>query len=128
MRGLSLLEIILSFCIVALMIIAVLSLYPAATATVRLSGQKLQADALATSLIEEYSAAPFASLVPGPGPALTPVEARGAILVPSVEFERVNDPEVPLDLLRRIRVTVTWTERGMTREHVREVIRANVRR
>ncbi len=124
-RGLSLLETVLSFCIVAMMVVMIFSLYPAAMATVRLSGEKLQADALADSLMEQYLAAPFDSLTGSP--ALAPVPGRGTVFQPSVVFQNLSDPAAP-DLLRKITVTVTWTERGLSRSRVREVIRTNVRR
>lgn len=122
------LETILSFCIVALMVVVIFSLYPAAMSTVRVSGQKLQADALCDSLLEQYLAAPFDSLSPGAPTALTDVDGRGTVFHPSVQFEEVADPEVNPGLLRRIRVTVSWTERGFTRTRTREVVRTNVKR
>lgn len=127
-RGLSLLETVLSFCIVALMVVMIFSLYPAAMSTVRLSGQKLQADALADSLLEQYQAAPFDSLAPGSEPSLPPVDGQGTRFQPVVQFEEVSDPEVDAGLLRRIRVSVSWTEHGMTRARIREVVRARVQR
>lgn len=125
-RGASLAEAILCFAILTLVIILIFNLYPTSVAAVRVSGQKLQATALADSILDEQMEKPFPSLVPGAPVNLPPVAARGAELQPSLQIFKPVEPGVDPTLLIGIRVRVVWTDHGVRREILREAIRCDM--
>jgi hypothetical protein len=119
-------EAILCFAILTLVIILIFNLYPTSVASVRVSGQRLQATALADSILDEQMERPFGQLVPAAPVTLPPVAARGAELQPSLEIYPVTEPGVDPKLLVGIRVRVVWTDHGVRREILREAIRCDL--
>ncbi len=120
-------EAILCFAILTLVIILIFNLYPTSVASVRVSGQRLQAISLADTLIDRQLERPFKQLVPAAPVALPVEKARGAELRPTLEIYAVNEPGVTPGLLVGIRVRVQWTDHGVTREIVRERVRCDIR-
>lgn len=127
-RGISLAELILSFFLLLLTVLLIFQLYPTAVSSVRISGQRSQANALAASVLAEYLDRPFSQLTLGLAPPRAAVPGRGTSFQPSVEILPVNQPGVRPERIRAIRVTVTWTDRGTERRVVREQWRTDVRR
>ncbi|MCE7874383.1 hypothetical protein DYH09_28985 [bacterium CPR1] len=126
-RGASLAEAILCFAILTLVVLLIFNLYPTSVAAVRVSGQRLQANALADSILEEQLTRPFSQLVPGPTQALPAVPGRGATFQPSVQFFAVNRAGIDPGLLVGVRVRVVWTDHQVQREILREAVRCDVR-
>lgn len=127
-RGATLLETLLSLFLLLLVLLLVFNLYPAAMSSTRLSGQRLQADALADSLLEEQCAVPFGQLVVGPPRSLDPVPGRGTVFHPTLEVFQVNEPGTDPDRIRGLRVMVEWNEDGVRRRLLRQTWRTDVRR
>lgn len=126
-RGLSLTEMVISLFLMLLLIIFIFELYPMAMSSVRASGQRLQANALADSILADYLARPFETLAPGPQPAMAPVPGRGTTFQPAVTIGEVTETGVDPDEMRSIVVRVRWQDR-VAREVVRTQWRTNVRR
>lgn len=122
-RGVSLLEIIFSLFLLGLIIVMVANLYPSTLGSVRYSGQRLEANALASSLIEKEMARPFTQLVAGPPQTLPVVPGKGAVYTPTVEIFAVNEPGVKPGLLIGIRARVDWVDHSIPHSIVREVTR-----
>lgn len=122
-RGLSLLETIVSGFILSLIVIFMVSLFPSSMIAIQKSESKLEADALASTLIEEVRYQPFDSMAALPPGA---VKRGKTNLTYSTEVEEIpgSDPRY----LKVVRVTVDWEERGEPRQLVREVWVHAVRR
>lgn len=128
-RGVTLAESVLAIFLLALTVVLVLNLYTRSMATLRVSAQKIQADALAQSILEDYMAVRFADLKVAPPLALAKVPGKGTEFEPVVEILDMTTPTgVDTTMIKRIKVTVRWKDRGMERVLVRELARANVRR
>ena len=65
-RGFTLVETIFSTLFISLTVLAIINLFPGAYLSVQKSRTLLQADMLATSILEELRAKPFAELTSGP--------------------------------------------------------------
>jgi len=105
-RGFTLLETLVSLVMVSMLVMVVYNLLPLAFVATRQAGRETQADALATSLLEEYRAKPFSHLVPG---TLRPdaVTVGGTTYLPVI---RVSQPTGPgAGRLRHLEVEVSWT-------------------
>lgn len=127
-RGVTLPELILSFFLLLLTVLLIFQLYPMAISSVRLSGQRSQAEALADSVLADWLTRPFSDLVLGPPVAMPEAPGRGTVFHPFVTIQAVNQPGVDPDGIRSIRVQIRWTEKGVEREVVREQWRTNVQR
>ncbi len=128
MRGLSLSEIVLSTFVLLLVVLVVFQLYPSAVASVRVSGQRMQAEALAESILSQAMEKPFHQLAVGPAAPLPTVQGRGTVFEPSLQVLAVTEPGIDPDRMRALRVRVSWRDRGMAREVVREQWRTDVQR
>ncbi len=116
-------ELILSFFLLGLVVVLIFNLYPTSVASVRYSGQRLQANALAESLLQQQLAIPFSQLVPGPPRALPAVDGQGTRFQPTLEIFPADRPATKPGLLLGLRVRVTWVDRQVPHEVVREVTR-----
>jgi len=122
-RGISLAELILCFFLLGLVVVLIFNLYPTSVASVRYSGQRLQANALAESLLQQQLARPFSQLVPGPPQALPGVDGQGTRFQPTLEIFPADRPATKPGLLMGLRVRVSWVDRQVPHEVVREVTR-----
>ncbi|MEW6277586.1 MAG: hypothetical protein AB1758_03105 [Candidatus Eremiobacterota bacterium] len=131
MRGrsaMTLAEALLGMFLMLLVVVLVFELYPMALSSVRASGQRIQAEALADSILARWMDRPFDQLVPGPATPLPDTPGRGTVFSSSVEVLLVNDPRVNPDRIRSIRVTVAWEDRGVRRQVARQRWRTHVQR
>lgn len=117
-RGLSLAEVVFSGLLALLLCLAVMSAFPASVWAVNQSENLLQADQLAQSALDAAQARPFAELEPGEE-ELAPVTARGQTFEAKLEIFEV--PPHRAELLKGLRVTVTWLERNRPRQVVHEL-------
>lgn len=128
-RGVTLAESVLAIFLLALTVVLVFNLYTRSMATLRVSAQKLQADAIAQSILEDQMARKFVELEVN-GPTVLPLlDGKGTRFEPTVEiFNMTEPPGVDTTLIKRIKVTVRWKDR--TREYtlIREMARVNVKR
>lgn len=127
-RGVTLAESILAVFLLSLIVLLIFNLYPTAMVSLRGSGQNLQANDVADSVMDEYQEKRFTSLVAGPPTVLPKRPGRGTEFTPTVEIFEVNRPNVDKDRIKGIRVTVTWVDHGQTKKLVRETLRTNVLR
>jgi hypothetical protein len=128
-HAVSIAESVLAVFLLSLTVVLIFNLFPRSMATLRVSGQKLQADAVADSVLEEYMVVSFKDLRPGPPQVLPKVPGRGTEFEPSVEiFDMTGPVGVDPTMIKRIKVTVRWKDRNMDHVLVREMARTNVRR
>lgn len=125
MRGLTLIEVIVSILILSLVLIFVLNLFPSAMAAARQGEQLVCADNIASSLLDDYASRPFSQLVVGID-YLEEQKFDNIAYRPRVETLEIpgTDPEN----LKAIRALVEWEFRGQTRVSRHELWVANVRR
>lgn len=103
-RGFTLLETIMATMLLAGCMLLLFNLYPASALAVRRSQDRMQADAVAQSLLAELRAQPFSALTLGQT-AEPDVTVGSTVYHRSVEvFGPGDDPT----LLKGIRVTVEW--------------------
>ncbi|MEW6280342.1 MAG: hypothetical protein AB1758_17060 [Candidatus Eremiobacterota bacterium] len=124
----SLLETLLGFFLVTLLVVLILNLLPMAMASTRLAGQRVEADAVADSILDVYTDLPYSRLTPGETGRLPDRPGRGTVFQPRVEIFEVKDSLSEPGLLLGIRVHVDWTDHGVRRTRTREVWRSRVRR
>ena len=127
-RGVTLTEVVLAFFLLLLVVVLVLQLYPMAMSSIRVSGQRAQAFALADSIMSDYLKKPFSALSVAPPKTLDRVSGRGTTFEPTVEVFAVSEPGVDTATLRGLRVRVSWTDSNVHREIVREQWKSNVER
>lgn len=128
-QAVSIAESVLAVFLLSLTVVLIFNLFPRSMATLRVSGQKLQADAVADSVLEEYMVVSFKDLNPGPPVVLPKVPGRGTEFEPTVEiFDMTGPVGVDPTMIKRIKVTVRWKDRNMDHVLVREMARTNVRR
>lgn len=114
-RALSLLETVVSGFILTLLVIFVVSLFPGSLIAIQSSESRIQADSLASNLLEEMRHRPFDKIVALPAGQ----ESRErSVLNYTTEVGPVPGSN-PL-FLKKLRVVVTWTERNKERRLVRE--------
>ncbi len=118
MRGMSLAEVIFSGVLALLLCLAILSAFPTSLWAVSQSENLIQADQLAQSALDEVQARPFAELTPGPV-ELAPVRIAGLDFTRRLEVFEV--PGSRADLIKGLRMTIYWEERGRPREAVHEL-------
>jgi len=126
-RGLTLVETIVATSLLALVLLALLNLLPASLASMRRAEHQLRAEQIAQEHLEKVRELPFEKLTLGllnPAPAAE--TASGVSFTPAVEIYALpgSDP----DLLRRVRVKVSWEFRGRHHQLSQETYRAHVRR
>lgn len=124
-RGISLLEVVFSLFLVALVILVLTNLFPTSALAVRRAENRVQADLLAEAITAEQASRPFEELVVSPERDLGPAQREGVRLLPSLEV--FQPPESQPEHLRGLRVTVRWTERGAVRSVVHELWVTRVR-
>jgi prepilin-type N-terminal cleavage/methylation domain-containing protein len=124
-QGLTLIEIIVSLLILSLVLILVLNLFPSSMAAARQGEQIVQADNIASSLLDEYAGKPFSKLVIGVED-LEDREYDHVIYKPRLQILDIGGTDP--DNLKGLRATVEWTVRGQKRTAVHELWVANVRR
>lgn len=121
-------ESVLAIFLLSLIVLLVFNLYPTAISSLRGSGQNLQANDVASSVLAEYQEKRFNSLVVGPAVTLPGRPGRGTEFIPSVEIFDINRPGVDTTKVKGIRVRVSWVDHGRTHSLVRETVRTNVLR
>lgn len=137
MRGLSLLEVVLSASLIGLIFIFLLNIFPASMLGVRQAEHRLAAQAQAQRLLDEASARGFDRLgvngdytASNPGPFAGIIDDQksedGVVLSSRVVVSDVNP--IPRNRLARVRVLVTWTERERPQVVTREIQVSALRR
>ena len=123
----SLAETILASCILGLVVLAIFNLLPGSLLAMRQAEHQIRAQQLAQELLEKTRERPFEELLVGrPTPQPLPEDAAGVTFTPALEIYQI--PATDPDLIKRIRVTVDWRFRGMTRQVSQETYRVYVRR
>lgn len=124
-RGLSLMEIIVSMFVLGMVMIALFNLYPTSVLAVRRAEQQILANSVARSIVDRSLAGPYSALEVDTTTDL-PAEVReGTTFTPTVAVFDVPGQDV--NLIKRLRVTVTWEERGVQKEVVHEVLVTSLR-
>ncbi|MEW6278458.1 MAG: hypothetical protein AB1758_07555 [Candidatus Eremiobacterota bacterium] len=132
-RGMSLAELILTATLLALIFIFLLNILPTTMMSIRQAEHRIRASAVAQAILDECASGPFrdlqanATYIPGsPGPLgamLGRQDLRmddGVVLQPTLEVS-AGAAGVPRDRLARVRVIVTWQERGRQLRVIREL-------
>lgn len=117
-RGFSLAETAVAMAILGLVLIFVLNLFPRAMLLRRTSEQRLQAQSLARSALEEQLAKPFNRLQ---SQDLEPVERDGVRYQLSLEVS--HSPQASAEFLRRLRLVVRWSFQGRSQQLERVLYR-----
>ncbi len=117
-RGFTLLETIVTSFIVSMILIFVLNLFPAAMTAVRRSESEVQANLLATSLLEQFRAQTFADLKALPDGDIT---IDGTAYRYTTKVGPVTDPASDPKYLKRAMVNVTWKVRQLEHTVKREI-------
>jgi type II secretory pathway pseudopilin PulG len=111
-RAFSLLETIVSACLLGLVVIFVLNLFPGSMATIRRSEQRFRAGTLAASVLEQQAAAAPATVKVGTAtdlPSQTIDQITYAIHLSVTQFE-TDDPKN----LKCLNVVVSWNYANQT--------------
>lgn len=112
--------------LLALVVMAALNVLPSSAIALESSRQRLHADDLAFTRLEEARARAFSSLVPG-RPAYYPKAVYDGIEYDS-ELEVFEVPNRNPEYLRGLRVVVSWESRGVKKRETRETWVANIQR
>lgn len=120
-RGFALIEAVFAFALVGFMLVVTLNLLPSSVVAVRKGEERLQAENLARSFLEQARGASFGSLAPG----TTDLESPLPQFIVQQEVYPVDGADP--DQLLGVRITVSWTARGRPQELVREVWVSRVR-
>ena len=104
-RGLSLMEVVVATSILAMVFMLVANLFPTSFMALRTSGQRMEAESLAASLLEDYRARPFSQLPVG----LDVRPQASGSYQPQVQVLAVagEDPAY----LVEVRVEVSWSDK-----------------
>jgi prepilin-type N-terminal cleavage/methylation domain-containing protein len=113
-RGVTLIESILALSLLSVLLIVLLNLFPSSMRAVRQAEERQAAHALASSLLEQQAALPFASLTPGPPRDLPPQTIDKVRFESTLEVFRVPDSEEKF--LRGLRVVVLWGDQRVQQE------------
>ena len=124
-RGITATETIFSLFIVTILVVLVMNLFPATMLGIRRTEQRLQAEEIAQSTLDQYMIESFSDLTLGDTnlPAVKLKNFEYAVVVNVSE-----DTAQPSDRLRLIKATVSWTHRGKEESLSREIWRADVAR
>lgn len=123
--GIAIAEVLVASAIIVVLLIAFLNLYPGSFLAIHNADQRVQASALAQSIIETVrGSVSFTDLAAGTQ-TLPARSINGVSYQPTLEIFQVNegDPQ-----LMGLRATVTWTDRGKTLTAVKELWLDAVRR
>lgn len=123
-RGLTLVESIVSFFLITFVILSLLNLFPGAMMANRRSELRLLAQSRADQVLETARAGGFVNLKLG-GAAPLEVVLEGTTF--SSQLEVLEVPGHAPDSLKSLRVTVNWKAGGKPQQLVREVWMSNVR-
>lgn len=126
-RGLSLLEVVFTASLLAVVLMILMNIIPTAMLSVRKSEHRVVAQTVAQAVLDECRAAPFSRLVsnqslntasPGPlGDLLRRCKQEGndhVVFEPRLVVSSVSGTTVPRDSLCQLEVTVTWKYRDET--------------
>ena len=117
-RGLTLVELIVSISLLALVVMFVLELVPTSMLSLRRSEGRLVGETIAEGELEREASAAFVHLTAGSQKQL-PDQTVGSLTYHLKTQTLRAGSENPNRLLT-LKVTVTWTEQGTTRTAVRE--------
>jgi len=112
-RGITLIETVVAATLLTLGLLVALSVLPASSMLTNRGRFRVFALSLAQSLLEDHRQRPWSSITSLPHvetPAAITMEGTGTSFQPRVEVMAV--PGYTSDQLRKIRVTVDWTERS----------------
>lgn len=104
--------------LLAVVLLAVLGVFPTSWAALHKAQSRLEADALASSLLEEQRERPWAELK---APHLTTLDPVGAFY-PVIKTEQLA-PD-----LKEVAVTVIWEHQGVRQQTVHSVVLVNLPR
>jgi len=125
-RAFTLVEVAFSLALFAICILLLVGLLPGLISGNQLSAQQLQAGDLAQSILEQQRALPFEQLQPG-SRNLSPVVTSQGHYSPVLVIDGVPG-EPNLTRIRRLTVSVSWTERRRTHSLRRELYVAKISR
>lgn len=117
-RGLSLVEVIVSLALLASVLIFVLNLFPTALATLHRVERNYDLDMRARNLLELYAAQPAADYPVGPLQMLKPLLVDELEVQPALQIWKYQDSDP--SVLVKIRVTLHWKENGQVKSLTRE--------
>ena len=117
-RAFSLAETAVAMAVLGLTLLLVLNLFPSAMLARRASEQRLQAQSLARSYLEQQLEVSFHLLRSGP---LAEVEKEGVSY--RIRLEVTDSPQARPEYLKVLRVVVQWNERGRPQELERQLYR-----
>lgn len=133
-RALSLVEVIFTVSVLALVFMVLLNVLPTSILSVRKSEHRLTAGSVAQAVLDECRSAPFEyweadnsydTASPAPvGPLLQRCRrtlADGVVFEPKMQVGPVTGSGAPRATLAQIRVTVVWTARNESLSLVREL-------
>jgi len=116
-RGVTLLESLFCTLFVGCVILAVVGLFAGSARALAHCANRARAGALAEEALEKVRATGFAQLSPGSQPI-------PAVVLEGISYagtrEILNDPTTPSQMLKRVRVTLRWSDRNRPQELVRE--------
>jgi len=122
-RGMSLIEVIFAATFLCLIFMAMINILPLATFAIKRTEHRLNASAIAQSVLEERRAAPFSTIDSQPARTQQTGDDK---TVYTITYEApAMDSTVDSTRLRRIVVTVTWKERGTDLSVMREMYLCN---
>ncbi|MGV8119556.1 MAG: hypothetical protein AB2L14_07335 [Candidatus Xenobiia bacterium LiM19] len=122
-RGMSLIEVIFAATFLCLIFMAMINILPLATFAIKRTEHRINASAIAQSVLEERRAGPFSSIDSQPA---TTQQIGDDKTVYTILYEAPPmDSTVDSTKLRRIVVTVTWKERGIDLSVMREMYLCN---
>jgi hypothetical protein len=140
-RGLSLVDVIFTASLLALVFMVLMSIFPTAMFSVRQTEHRQVAASVALAVIDECRSGPFLPLasngnydVSSAGPLGDYLRrqrltgADGLDYVPSLSVTAVNGSSVPRESLAQITVTVRWKEKGRDLDLVRTLAVAALNR
>lgn len=125
-RAFTLVEVAFSLALFAICILLLVGLLPGLISGNQLSAQQLQAGDLAQSILEQQRALPFEQLQPG-SRNLSPVVTSQGHYSPVLVIDGVPG-EPNLNRIRRLTVSVSWSERRRTHSLRRELYVAKISR
>ncbi|MBI3925991.1 MAG: prepilin-type N-terminal cleavage/methylation domain-containing protein [Armatimonadetes bacterium] len=118
-RGFSLLETVVAGSLLALVMLLLFNLFPSSMLALRQGEQQIQADAVAQSALDQVRSEGYGKLQPGEVRRLQPVRRGSLVYTPTLEVFQVADADP--NLLKGLRTTVSWQERGESRQVVHEI-------
>jgi hypothetical protein len=122
-RGLSLLETVFASGLLAGVVFFLLNLYPASALAVRRTQDHMQADQIAQTIISQQQAMPFSKVV-------TPASQMDEVVYGNTHYKPVLEvftvPGTDPNVLKRVRVTITWEWVRGTQTSVQEIYLAKL--